>query len=120
MEPQKTLLEEFLDGGWLIPALGAASMFTRLLVMREASTIVQQATKIFVAALSCTIVWFILEQTDLGSLYKAIIYGITGVISPEIIAGIVLLAKRFSKNPIDTINDIRGIDHHEEKKLDNK
>lgn len=44
-----------------------------------------------------------LKQTDIGSLTKAITYGIIGVVSPEIINGIVKLGKRFEKNPTEFI-----------------
>ena len=40
-----------------------------------------------------------LEQTEISSLYKAMTYGIIGVISPEVITGIVKLGKRFADNP---------------------
>jgi hypothetical protein len=40
-----------------------------------------------------------LEQTDIPSLYKAITYGIIGVVSPEIINGIIKLAKHFERSP---------------------
>ena len=42
---------------------------------------------------------FVLEQTEISSLYKAMTYGIIGVISPEVITGIVKLGKRFADNP---------------------
>lgn len=103
MEPEKSLLKEFINGGWVIPLIGAAAMLARLLSTRNAGTYIQQIQKIFSAAIASGISWFILEQTDIGSLYKAITYGIIGVISPEIIAGIVKLGKRFSQNPQDFI-----------------
>jgi len=40
-----------------------------------------------------------LEQTDVSSLTKAITYGIIGVISPEVISGIVRMGEKFAKNP---------------------
>jgi hypothetical protein len=40
-----------------------------------------------------------LEQTDISSLTKAVIYGIVGVISPEVLQGLAKLAKQVSKNP---------------------
>jgi L-cysteine desulfidase len=99
MEPEKSLLNEFLDGGWIIPLLGAASMFARLLSTNDRSGIVCQLKKVFVASLASTIVWALIQDVQLLDLHKAVIYGITGVISPEIIQGIVNLGKRFSKAP---------------------
>jgi hypothetical protein len=45
-----------------------------------------------------------LEQTDISSLTKAIIYGVVGVISPELLQGLARLAKQVSKNPAKFIN----------------
>lgn len=99
MDPEKSLLSEFLDGGWIIPLIGAASMFARLLSTNDRSGIVCQLKKVFVASLASTIVWALIQDVQLLDLHKAVIYGITGVISPEIIQGIVNLGKRFSKAP---------------------
>jgi hypothetical protein len=99
MEPQKSLLKEFIDGGWVIPLIGAAAMLARLLSSEVKISISDQLKKILSAAISSGIAWFVLEQTDISSLYKAITYGIIGVISPEIINGIVKLGKKFQYTP---------------------
>lgn len=99
MEPEKSLLKEFINGGWVIPLIGAAAMLARLLSTRNPGSVMQQVQKIFCAAIASGISWFILEQTDISSLYKAITYGIIGVISPEVIEGIVKIGRRFSQNP---------------------
>ena len=99
MEPEKSLIKEFLNGGWLIPLVGSAAMIARLLSSSTKITLIQQLRNIFSAALTSSIAWFVLEQTDISSFYKAIVYGIIGVISPEIIDGIVKLGKVFQKNP---------------------
>ena len=99
MDPEKSLLDEFLNGGWIIPVIGAASMLARLLSMNDRSGIVCQLKKVFVASLTSTIMWALIHDLALLDLHKAVIYGITGVISPEIIQGIVNLGKRFSKSP---------------------
>ena len=93
------MIKEFLGGGWVIPLIGAAAMLARLLSTQKKIGIVEYAKKITAAAISSSIAWFILEQTDLSSLYKAICYGIIGVISPEIINGIIKLGKRFQEDP---------------------
>lgn len=100
MEPEKSLLKEFFNGGWLIPFIGAIGMTARMLSSNHKFSIYEQVKKIITAAISSGVAWFILEQTDIGSLYKAITYGIIGVISPEIIAGIVKIGQSFAKNPI--------------------
>lgn len=99
MEPEKSLLKEFLNGGWIIPLIGAGAMVARLLSTDRELKIVEQFKKILTASIASGIAWFVLEQTDISSLYKAITYGVIGVISPEIINGIVSLAKSFEKNP---------------------
>jgi hypothetical protein len=99
MEPEKSLLKEFISGGWIIPLIGAAGMFARLMASNDKIGILDHIKKILAAAIASTIAWFILEQTDISSLYKAITYGIVGVISPEIINGVVKLGKKFEKNP---------------------
>ena len=99
MEPEKSLIKEFISGGWIIPLIGAAAMLARLLSSDTKLTWVQQLKKITTAALASLVAWFLLEQTDIPSVYKAVTYGIIGVISPEIITGLVKLGKRFAANP---------------------
>ena len=99
MEPEKSLLKEFLDGGWLVPLIGAAAMFARLLSGSNSLSLKQQFKRVLTAAIASGIAWFVLEQTDVSSLVKAITYGIIGVVSPEVIGGIVRLGKGFERNP---------------------
>ena len=99
MEPEKSLLKEFLQGGWVVPLIGAGAMLARLLSGENNYTWWQQLKKILTAGIAAGIAWFILEQTEISSLYKAVTYGIIGVISPEVITGIVKLGKRFAENP---------------------
>ena len=99
METEKSMLREFLNGGWIIPLVGAAGMLARLMSAKKEYTLLEQLKNITSAALAATIAWFILEQTDIPSLYKAITYGIIGVVSPEIINGIIKLAKHFERSP---------------------
>jgi|TARA_B100000519_G_scaffold203245_1_gene225032 hypothetical protein len=99
MEPEKSLIKEFLSGGWLVPLIGAAAMFARLLSGNNGLSLKQQFKRILTAAIAAGIAWFVLEQTDVSSLTKAITYGIIGVVSPEFIGGIVRLGQKFEKNP---------------------
>ena len=99
MDPEKTIIKEFLNGGWLVPLIGAAAMFARLLSAPNELSIKQQFKRIFTAALASGVAWFVLEQTDISSLTKAITYGIIGVVSPEVISCLVKLAKKFDSNP---------------------
>jgi len=99
MEPEKSLIKEFVSSGWIIPLIGAAAMLARLLSSDTKLTWVQQLKKITTAAIASLVAWFLLEQTDIPSVYKAVTYGIIGVISPEIITGLVKIGKRFAANP---------------------
>jgi len=99
MDPERTLLKDFLSGGWLIPLLGAAAMLARLLNSGTPLSIKEQIKKIISAAIASGITWFVLKDVEGWDLYKAIAYGIIGVISPEIINGIVKLGKKFEKHP---------------------
>jgi hypothetical protein len=102
-EPERSLLKEFMNGGWLVPLIGAAAMFARLLSSPNGLSLKQQFKRIVTAALASAVAWFVLEQTDISSLYKAITYGIIGVVSPEVIGGLVKLGKKFEKNPFKFI-----------------
>jgi hypothetical protein len=104
MDTEKSLLQQFLDGGWIIPFIGAASMVARIISMSDRSGIACQLKKIFVASLTTTIMWALIHDVQILDFHKAIIYGVTGVISPEIITGIVNLGKKFSKSPDKFIN----------------
>jgi hypothetical protein len=99
MEPEKSLIKEFMDGGWIIPVIGSAAMLARLLSAQKKIGVIEYFKKITAAAIASSIAWFILEQTDISSLYKAICYGVIGVISPEIINGIIKLGKKFQADP---------------------
>jgi len=99
MEPEKSIIKEFLNGGWLVPLIGAAAMFARLLSGQNELTAKQQLKRIFTAVFASGVAWFVLEQTDVSSFTKALTYGIIGVVSPEVIGGLVRLGQRFEKNP---------------------
>lgn len=98
MEPEKSILKEFVNSGWIIPLIGAGGMLARLISSEKEFQFVEQLKKIVIAALASTIAWFLLEHTDISSLYKAMTYGIIGVISPEIINGLIAIGKKFEKN----------------------
>lgn len=99
MEPDKTLIKDFLEGGWIIMMIGGSAMLARLLASNTTITIIEHFKKIISAAIASGIAWFILKDVQGWDLYKAIAYGVVGVISPEIIDGIIKLGKKFAKNP---------------------
>lgn len=99
MEPEKTLIKDFLEGGWIIMMIGGSAMLARLLASSTRVSIIEHFKKIISAAIASGIAWFILKDVQGWELYKAIAYGIVGVISPEIIDGIITLGKKFARNP---------------------
>ena len=109
IDDERALIKEFVSGGWLVTLLGSLAMTARLFASANKHTILDQIKKIIAASLSSTIAWFILEQTDISSIYKAMSYGIIGVISPEVIGGIVKLGKYFEKKPTEAIDQIKKI-----------
>lgn len=107
MDDKKDILQEFVNGGWIILLVGAAGMAARIIYSGTKHTVVEICKKVFAASLCSGIAWFILEQTDISSLTKAISYGVVGVVSPEIINGIIKIAARFAKNPTKFFNENR-------------
>ena len=98
---EKDILMEFLRGGWIVALIGALGMLARSFMDGIKRSCAEQTKRIIAAAICSTIAWFILEQVDVSSLTKAISYGITGVISPEILQGVTTLSKKFAKKPED-------------------
>lgn len=107
MDDQKDLYKEFINGGWFIMIIGAAGMVARIIYSEAKHTFKDICKNIFAAVLCSGIAWYVLEQTDISSLTKAICYGVTGVVSPEIINGLIKVAAKFAKNPVKFFNDYR-------------
>ena len=105
MDDQKDVIHEFINGGWIILIVGACGMAARIIYSGTKHTVLEIGKKIFAAMLCSGIAWFVLEQTDISSLTKAICYGVVGVVSPELINGLIKLAAKFAKNPAKFFND---------------
>ena len=103
MSDIKELFKDFITGGWIVSVIGGLGMAARLLLEGRKMTIIDYIKRICAAVMCSTIAWFILEQIVVSSLTKAICYGIIGLVSPEVVAGVVLLAKKFSKKQEDYI-----------------
>jgi hypothetical protein len=108
MEDKKNIILEFTNGGWIILVVGAAGMAARIIYSGAKHSIIDIVKKMFAAMLCSGIAWFVLEQTEISSLTKAISYGVVGVVSPEIVNGLIKIAARFAKNPIKFFNDNRS------------
>jgi hypothetical protein len=46
------------------------------------------------------IAWFVMEQFEVDSMYKAIAYGLVGLNSPEIIQGVLKISGQFASDPM--------------------
>jgi hypothetical protein len=108
MDDKKNIILEFINGGWIILVVGAAGMAARIIYSGAKHSIIDIVKKMFAAMLCSGIAWFVLEQTEISSLTKAISYGVVGVVSPEIVNGLIKIAARFAKNPIKFFNDNRS------------
>jgi uncharacterized membrane protein YeaQ/YmgE (transglycosylase-associated protein family) len=100
----------FLNGGWIVPIIGASGMLARLVTSKnsEDKTATQVLSNMIASMVASVIAWFILEQFEIGNMYKAIAYGLVGLNSPEILSGIVKLSTKFAENPSEFISNIRN------------
>jgi predicted MFS family arabinose efflux permease len=99
----------FLNGGWIVLLIGAAGMIARLATSKnpEDKTLGHIAGNILAAMVASLIAWFIMEQFEIASMYKAITYGLVGLNSPELLTGIVKLSTNFANNPAEFIKYIK-------------
>jgi predicted MFS family arabinose efflux permease len=99
----------FLSGGWIVLLIGAAGMIARLATSKnpEDKTPAQIISNISASMIASLIAWFILEQFEVESMYKAIAYGLVGLNSPEILVGIIKISTGFANNPTDFIKNIK-------------
>ena len=99
----------FLNGGWIVLLIGAAGMIARLATSKnpEDKTPSQVISNISASMIASLIAWFILEQFEVPSMYKAITYGLVGLNSPELLTGIVKISTNFANNPTDFIKNIK-------------
>ena len=110
MKNLNDFIPEFLNGGWVVLLIGAAGMVARLVTSNtpeetSASSIVKN---IMAAMITSLLAWFILEQFEINSLYKALIYGLGGLNSPEILSGILKISTSFSNNPGEFLSNIKS------------
>jgi len=106
-----TSLEEFIPkfrkGGWIVALIGAAGMIARMVVSEETTPMNQVVRNISAAMIASSIAWFVMEQFEMNSMYKAILYGLVGLNSPELLKGITKISGSFSDNPSEFISNIK-------------
>jgi predicted MFS family arabinose efflux permease len=109
MKNLSDFLPQFLDGGWIVLLIGAAGMIARLATSKnpEDKTPSQVLSNITAAMVASLIAWFIMEQFEISSMYKAIAYGLVGLNSPELLTGIIKISTGFANNPTDFLKNIK-------------
>jgi predicted MFS family arabinose efflux permease len=109
MKNLSDFLPQFLDGGWIVLLIGAAGMIARLATSKnpEDKTPSQVLSNITAAMVASLIAWFIMEQFEISSMYKAITYGMVGLNSPELLTGIIKISTGFANNPTEFLKNIK-------------
>jgi predicted MFS family arabinose efflux permease len=100
----------FLDGGWVVLIIGAAGMLARLATSKdpEDKNPVQVVKSMLAAMTASLVAWFIMEQFEIASMYKAIAYGLVGLNSPELLTGIVKITTGFAEDPTNFIKNMKS------------
>jgi predicted MFS family arabinose efflux permease len=100
----------FLSGGWVVLIIGAAGMLARLATSKnpEEKTTSQIINNMFAAMIASLIAWFILEQFAIAAMWKALVYGLVGLNSPEILSGIIKISTKFSENPAEFLSNAKS------------
>ena len=99
MDNLEEFIPKFIKGGWIVTLIGAAGMIARLVVSEEESNTSSVLKNILAAMIASSIAWFILEQFEINSMFKALAYGLVGLNSPELLKGITKISGSFSDNP---------------------
>ena len=93
-------IANFLNGGWVVLLIGAAGMVARLVTTNEEQTTSDIIKKMISSMIASLIAWFVMEQFEMDSMYKAIAYGLVGLNSPEIIQGVLKISGQFASDPM--------------------
>jgi uncharacterized membrane protein YeaQ/YmgE (transglycosylase-associated protein family) len=96
-------VSHFLDGGWVVLLIGAAGMVARLVTTNEEQSSSDVFKKMLSSMIASLIAWFIMEQFEVDSMYKAVAYGLVGLNSPEIIQGVLKISGQFASDPMSFI-----------------
>lgn len=100
----------FLNGGWIVVVIGAAGMSARIATSKnpDEKTPTQIINNVVASMIASLIAWFILEQFEIGAMWKAITYGLVGLNSPELLTGIIKISTKFSENPSEFISNAKS------------
>ncbi len=110
MKNLNEFIPAFINGGWVVLLIGAAGMIARLVTSTspEETSVSSIVKNIMAAMITSLLAWFILEQFEIDSIYKALIYGLGGLNSPEILSGILKISTSFSNNPGEFLSNIKS------------
>jgi uncharacterized membrane protein YeaQ/YmgE (transglycosylase-associated protein family) len=109
MDSLSKFIPLFFSGGWIVLLIGAAGMIARLATSKnpEDKTPGQIISNIAASMIASLIAWFILEQFEVASMYKALAYGLVGLNSPELLTGIIKISTNFANNPAEFMKNIK-------------
>ena len=99
----ENFITNFLDVGWVVLLIGAAGMVARLVTTNEEQSSGDVIKKMISSMIASLIAWFIMEQFEVNSMYKALAYGLVGLNSPEIINGVLKISGQFASDPMSFI-----------------
>ena len=110
MDDLNKFIPLFLQGGWVVLLIGASGMIARTATSKnpEEKSATQFFSNILVAMIASLISWFILEQFEVKSMYKSIIYGLVGLNTPELLTGMIKISTSFSNNPQEFIKNAKS------------
>jgi hypothetical protein len=107
MDNLEEFIPKFIKGGWIVTLIGAAGMIARLVVSEEESNANSVLKNISAAMIASSISWFVLEQFEINSMFKALAYGLVGLNSPELLKGITKISSSFSDDPSKFISNAK-------------
>ena len=101
----RELIQQFMDGGWLAPFIAGMGMTMRLLVDDKTTGVIDLVRKVVLSILASLTTWLIIKDMMLPDWSYAVIYGVIGLVSPEIIMGLLKIGAKFSKDPIKFLRE---------------
>ena len=78
-------------------------MVARLVTTNEEQSGSEVFKKMISSMIASLIAWFVMEQFEVDSMYKAVAYGLVGLNSPEIIQGVLKISGQFASDPMSFI-----------------
>ena len=78
-------------------------MVARLVTTNEEQSSSEVFKKMISSMIASLIAWFVMEQFEVDSMYKAVAYGLVGLNSPEIIQGVLKISGQFASDPMSFI-----------------